>query len=65
VPMVSLYHCLYPARLYGPLDHPCAAQVDHPACGAADCSEQSSMAAITVADVLARIDGLAPCIGRG
>lgn len=64
IPMVSLYHCLYPSRLYGPLDHPHAAQIDHPECGLSSCSEHSAMAAITVADVLARIDALAPAMRR-
>ena len=59
IPMVALYHSLYPAAIYGPLDHPCAEPIDHPRVHASDRSEADSMADIPVAEVLARIERLA------
>ena len=54
VPMVALYHCLSSSRLTGPLEHPCAYLIDHPAT-ARDCSESSPMAEISVDVVFATV----------
>jgi heptosyltransferase-3 len=47
VPMVALYHCLYPGRLLAPLDHPHCRVIEHPLTGSADCAA-SGMEKITV-----------------
>lgn len=54
VPLVGLYHCVSPSSLTGPLDHPCAFIVDHPA-GHDPAGETAAMADIPVAAVFARV----------
>jgi heptosyltransferase-3 len=54
IPLVGLYHCLSPASLTGPLEHPCAYLTNHPQTGAA-CSEADSMADISVDTVFADV----------
>lgn len=51
VPMVALYHCLYPGRLLAPLDHPACRVIEHPRNFETDC-EAASMDDIDVAPVL-------------
>lgn len=51
VPMVALYHCLHPARLLAPPEHPRLTALDHPAVETPACSERSDLAAITVESV--------------
>lgn len=58
IPMVALYHSLYPSAIYGPLDHPCAELIDHPGSGRPGASERDAMADIPVEAVLARIERL-------
>lgn len=58
-PLVALYHCLSSSRHTGPLQHPAAWLLDHPD-GKAGCSEQSTMAQISVDTVFAALaDALA------
>ena len=64
IPLVGLYHCISGSQLTGPLDHPLAQLIDHPATGSGRCQETSPMADITVDAVFARVEqalaGLAP-----
>lgn len=53
IPLVGMYHCLSPSAHTGPLDHPRAYLVDHPAAGSAGCNETSTMADISVDAVFA------------
>lgn len=46
-PLVVLYHCCSPSRIYGPLEHPCFYPVDHPRAGK-DATPEASMAEIDV-----------------
>lgn len=55
IPLVGMYHCLSPSAHTGPLDHPLAYLIDHPAAGSANCRATSVMADITVEAVLARV----------
>lgn len=55
IPMVGLYHCISPSTLTGPLDHPCAYLLDHPA-GRERCSETAAMAEITVDAVFHQVE---------
>lgn len=55
IPLVALYHCISPSTLTGPLDHPYAYVLDHPA-GRDRCSETTPMAEITVDAVFARVE---------
>ncbi len=50
IPMISLYHSRFTSQEFGPLDHPCAYQIDHPNSGSKS-SETDSMADITVENV--------------
>jgi heptosyltransferase-3 len=50
IPMVALYHCLYPGRLLAPLDQPDCRVIEHPRTGT-DCGE-ARMDEIAVATVL-------------
>lgn len=52
IPMVSLYHCMHPSTVYGPLERDFAATVDHPA-PASRCGRTTPMSEITVAAVYA------------
>ena len=42
IPMVALYHCLYPGRNLAPLGHPACRIIEHPATVDV-CSESSDM----------------------
>jgi len=55
IPLVGLYHCLFPHAIYGPLDHPCDFSLDHPRLGQADCGKDASMKEISVGSVFDRI----------
>lgn len=55
IPLVGLYHCVSPSTLTGPLDHPCAYLVDHPAGHRPD-GETLAMAEIPVDTVFARVE---------
>jgi heptosyltransferase III len=55
IPLVGLYHCVSPSTLTGPLEHPCAYLVDHPA-GRERCSETAAMADIPVDVVFAQVE---------
>jgi heptosyltransferase III len=46
IPMVVMYHCISSSKNTGPLDHPCAYLIDHPA--GSGCSEWVSMSDISV-----------------
>jgi heptosyltransferase-3 len=50
VHMVAMYHCLYPGRLLGPLEHPLCRVIEHPLTGSTDCG-MASMDAIPVETV--------------
>lgn len=50
IPMVSLYHSKFTSHEFGPLEHPCAYQIDHPNSGA-EASETDSMVDISVDEV--------------
>ncbi|MBI4985079.1 MAG: glycosyltransferase family 9 protein [Rhodocyclales bacterium] len=56
IPLVALYHCLSGAHLTGPLDHPRAFVVDHPALAAGNCAETAAMAEIGVDQVFASVE---------
>lgn len=56
IPMVAMYHCLSSAAHTGPLDHPLAYLIDHPATGSERCGETSAMAEISVDAVLAQVE---------
>lgn len=55
IPLVGLYHCLFPHAIYGPLDHPFDFSLDHPSLGQADCGKDTSMKEISVETVFNRI----------
>lgn len=55
IPLVALYHCISPSTLTGPLEHPCAYLVDHPA-SREHCAETTAMADITVDTVFAQVE---------
>lgn len=55
IPMIAMYHCISPSTLTGPLEHPCAYLLDHPA-GRERCSETSAMAEIPVDAVFAQVE---------
>jgi heptosyltransferase-3 len=55
IPLVGLFHCISPSTLTGPLEHPCAYLLDHPA-GRDHCDETAAMAAIPVDAVLAQVE---------
>ena len=57
VPMVLMYHCLSPASLTGPLQHPSCVVIDLPV-NEQDCSEQRSLGEISVEQVLESAIGL-------
>ncbi|MDD5250232.1 MAG: glycosyltransferase family 9 protein [Rhodocyclaceae bacterium] len=50
IPLVGLYHCQSPSRVFGALEHPCLHAVDHPRRDG-DCSSATPMAEISVARV--------------
>ena len=64
IPMIGLYHCLLPRSIYGPLDHPLDFSLDHPRLGG-ECSEQTSMAEITVDQVHERLVAALAASARG
>ncbi|OGA35626.1 MAG: hypothetical protein A3F75_00160 [Betaproteobacteria bacterium RIFCSPLOWO2_12_FULL_64_23] len=55
IPLVALYHCISSSKLTGPLEHPCAYPVDHPASGER-CTEMTEMADIHVDTVFAEVE---------
>lgn len=55
IPLVALYHCLSTSKLTGPLEHPCAYLIDHPA-SRERCTETSEMADIHVETVFAEVE---------
>jgi len=55
IPLVALYHCISPSTLTGPLAHPCAYLIDHPA-ARAHCTETSAMTDIHVDTVFAQVE---------
>jgi len=55
IPMVAMYHCLSSSAHTGPLDHPLAYLLDHPATGRGDCGKESSMDEIGVEQVLSQV----------
>lgn len=54
IPLVGLYHCTSSSEHTGPLEHPRAELLNHPHAGG-DCTEQSSMADISVDEVFAAV----------
>jgi heptosyltransferase-3 len=56
IPMVALYHCLSSSIHTGPLGHPMAYILNHPSTGTDDCHESSSMAEISVDQVMAMVE---------
>lgn len=65
IPLVGLYHCESPSRIYGPLEHPRFVAIDHPARDAPGRAANVPMGAISV-DVVykAVIDALAGIPGN-
>lgn len=60
-PMVAMYHCLSSSHLTGPLEHPCAYLLNHPALGTDRCCETSHMGEISVDQVFVLVEkALAP-----
>jgi heptosyltransferase-3 len=55
IPLVALYHCISSSKLTGPLEHPCAYLIDHPAAGER-CTEMAEMADIHVDTVFAEVE---------
>jgi heptosyltransferase-3 len=55
IPLVALYHCISSSKLTGPLEHPCAYLIDHPA-ARERCTETSEMADIHVDTVFAEVE---------
>jgi len=55
IPLVALYHCISSSKLTGPLDHPCAYVVDHPA-SRERCTEMTEMADIHIDTVFAEVE---------
>ncbi|MCX7897679.1 MAG: glycosyltransferase family 9 protein [Rhodocyclaceae bacterium] len=55
IPLIAMYHCLSPSTMTGPLAHPCAYLIDHPA-GRENCRETTPMAEIAVETVLAHVE---------
>lgn len=55
IPLVGLYHCLFPHAAYGPLDHPFDFSLDHPRLGQTDCGKEASMKEIGVDAVFDRV----------
>lgn len=55
IPMIGLYHCLFPRAAYGPLDHPLDFSLDHPRVGHADCDREAAMREISVDAVFDRL----------
>jgi heptosyltransferase-3 len=55
IPLVGLYHCISPSTLTGPLEHPCAYLLDHPA-GRQHCTETAAMADIPVEAVFGQVE---------
>jgi len=47
IPLIALYHCQSPSRLFGPLEHPHLHAIDHPRLDA-DCRLETPMAEIEV-----------------
>lgn len=54
IPLVALYHCVSPSGHTGPLEHPCAYVIDHPAGHRPD-GEAIPMAEISVNAVFAQV----------
>jgi len=54
IPLVGLYHCYSPSRIYGALDHPCFYPVDHPK--PYRCPPETPMAEISVDTVLEALE---------
>lgn len=54
IPLIGLYHCLSSSAHTGPLDHPSAYLIDHPATGN-QCSDRSSMDEISVDSVFSKV----------
>lgn len=52
-PMIALYHCKHPARYFAPPASSRVIAIDHPSLDRIDCNETSSLAEISVAQVLA------------
>ena len=50
IPVLILYHCLSPSTYVGPLEHPCATLIDHPA-APSDCTQNTPLAEISVETV--------------
>jgi heptosyltransferase-3 len=55
IPLVALYHCISSSALTGPLEHPSAYLIDHPA-ARERCTETASMADIHVDTVFAAVE---------
>jgi heptosyltransferase-3 len=55
IPLVALYHCISSSKHTGPLEHPCAYVIDHPA-SRERCTEMSGMADIHVDTVFAEVE---------
>jgi len=55
IPLIALYHCISPSGLTGPLEHPCAYLIDHPA-ARERCNETTGMGDIRVDTVFAQVE---------
>ena len=57
IPMVALYHCLYPGRNLAPIGNPWCRAIEHPSTGG-NCNDRSGMDEISVDAVWSRVEEL-------
>lgn len=63
IPLIALYHCQSPSRVFGPIGHPMLHAIDHPRLDG-DCSYETPMAEISVGQVWQEVlSTLAPANG--
>ncbi len=55
IPMVLLYHCLNSSHIGSPLNHPHCIMIDHPELIRGNCTNETSMSAISVEDVFCAV----------
>jgi heptosyltransferase-3 len=51
IPMIVMYHCASPAKIYGPLQHPCANLIQHTT-QKKICKEESSLSEVSQQDII-------------
>jgi heptosyltransferase III len=57
IPLIGLYHCQSPSRVFGPLEHPLLHAIDHPRLDH-DCSTETPMAEISVERVWQQVQAV-------